>query len=302
MAKIVYEHEKTIEEENLDLNLLEIALKNDIPQIYACGGKASCSTCRIVVHEDSLGNVLPRTEKEKKLAEKKGLDDHIRLACQTKIRGDVQVRRLVLDDRDVDMAISEIGRSAGEQKKIAVLFSDIRNFTPFVENNLSYDVVHILNRYFFQMGEAIIQSRGFIDKYMGDGIMAMFGLNCGSPEEACLDAVKAGIQMQENLKFLNQHLQEHFSVQFKIGVGIHFGEVIVGEMGHPDSRQFTAIGDAVNLASRVESMTKKAGTDFLITHDVYEYVKSQIKKGQVFQTSLKGKSGEYRLYEVLGIS
>ena len=276
-------------------------MKNEIPQIYACGGKASCSTCRLIVHDDSLENVLPRTEKEKKLAEKKGLDDHIRLACQTKIKGDVQVRRLVLDDRDVDMAISEQGRSAGEQKKIAVLFSDIRNFTPFVESHLSYDVVHILNRYFFQMGEAIIQHKGFIDKYMGDGIMAMFGLNCSSSGEACLNAVKAGIQMQENLCFLNQYLQDHFSVQFKIGVGIHFGEVIVGEMGHPDSQQFTAIGDAVNLASRVESMTKKAGTNFLITRDVYKNVKGKIKKGQVFQTSLKGKSGEYRLYEVLGV-
>src|SRR5207248_8369229 len=140
-------------------------------------------------------NVLPRNEAEQALARKKGLEPTVRLACQTRVTGRVRIRRLVLDDTDVNVALAETASSSGREAMIAILFSDIADFTPFSEKHLPYDIVHILNRYFHEMGEAVLQNDGMIDKYIGDGMMAMFGLNGETPQETCLNAIRAGLQM-----------------------------------------------------------------------------------------------------------
>src|SRR5258707_13363466 len=97
MARITYQNEITVEEDNLALTLLQVSLKNGIPHVHACGGNARCSTCRVMVLQ-GLENVLPRNDDEQHLARKKGLEDAIRLACQTHVAGPVRIRRLVLDD------------------------------------------------------------------------------------------------------------------------------------------------------------------------------------------------------------
>lgn len=108
--------------------------------------------------------------------------------------------------------------------------------------------------------------------------------------------------MLKELDDLNQHLQAHLDVQLRIGIGIHFGDVIVGEFGHPKKMQFTAIGDAVNVASRIESATKKAGVPLLVSQDLYQQIRDFALVGLRRMTRLKGKSGRYRLYEVIGLS
>jgi adenylate cyclase len=160
---------KTIKSEST-ASLLDISLQNGIPHVHVCGGKARCSTCRVIVL-DGEENVLPRNEAEEKLARKKGFECNIRLACQTRVKGDVTVRRLVMDDEDIYLAAKHHGSTTGKEQQLAVLFSDIRSFTSFSETNLAYDVIHMLNRYFYEIGEVILQYDGFIDKYMGDGIM-----------------------------------------------------------------------------------------------------------------------------------
>ncbi|HMV43556.1 MAG TPA: adenylate/guanylate cyclase domain-containing protein, partial [Leptospiraceae bacterium] len=181
------------------------------------------------------------------------------------------------------------------------LFSDIRGFTAFSEKALPYDAIHILNRYFNRMGAAVLENDGYIDKYIGDGLMALFGLKEEDPDMICLKAIKAALSMIEELNDLNRYLKDHFDLEFKIGIGIHFGNAILGEIGHPGKRQFTAIGDSVNLASRIESTTKKANAEFLVSSDVYSILKTCINIGRVFETKLKGKTGVYRLYEILSV-
>ncbi|RLL53288.1 adenylate/guanylate cyclase domain-containing protein [Mariprofundus sp. EBB-1] len=300
MAKICFENERDILEDDLKQSLLDISLKHAIPHMHVCGGKARCSTCRVLVCEGAE-NLLPMNVAEQTLAEKKGLESNIRLACQARVKGDVSVRRLVLDDEDAETAMFERQATTGREQNVAILFSDIRGFTQFSERHLSYDIIHILNRYFQEMGEVVLANHGYIDKYMGDGLMALFGVDEQDNSAICMQAVTAALQMDEALKRVNGYLKQNFNEQFEIGVGVHIGEVVLGNIGHRDKAHFTAIGDAVNMASRVESETKMIDSSILVSQCIYAHIHAQVEIGQTVNTQLKGKSGDYLLYEVLGL-
>jgi len=297
MAHIEFSNEAAFEETDLSLSLLEMSLKRGIPHIHACGGNARCSTCRVILLQ-GLENVLPRNSAEQLLAEKKGLEPDIRLACQTRVTGDVVCRRLVLDRLDADLILSQSSTTSGREANLAILFSDIRDFTPFSSRQLPYDIVHILNRYFAEMGETILRHNGRIDKYLGDGIMALFGLSDPSGRIACLQAVRAAQEMLYRIQNVNAYLKDRFQVELRFGVGIHYGTVLVGDMGHPKHTQFTAVGDAVNIASRVESFTKEAKTPFLISETVYRQIHDSVAVRRTFTARLKGMDEEMTLYAV----
>ena len=300
MITVTYENGTRIEEADGGLTLLQISLKHGMPHLHVCGGNARCSTCRVMISE-GLENVLPRNQAEQRLADAKGFEPDIRLACQSHLQGPVSLRRLVHDEKDVAVVRAEDGRSIGSERAVAILFSDIRDFTPFAEANMPYDVVHILNRYFLVMGDAVLENGGYIDKYIGDGMMALFGIDGGEPRDLCLQAVRAGLQMLDNLTNLNGYLKEHFGVEFRIRIGIHFGDVVVGRMGHPRNMQFTAIGDSVNMASRIETAVKGARADFLVSEAVYAEIKDDVQTGVVTEAELKGKHGLHRLVEVVSL-
>lgn len=299
MFEIEFDHEKKIQIPDNAKSLLQISLDNQIPLIHACGGNARCSTCRVAVLE-GLKNLGARSPAEQELANRRLFPAHIRLACQARPTGSVKIRRLVIDDQDIEEIKSTSESGTGREMSLAILFSDIRNFTPFTESNLPYDVVHLLNRYFNRMGQVILNNQGYIDKYMGDGMMALFGLEGGTPAGICKSAVQAALDMQVALHEVNKYARAHLEHELKIGIGIHFGSVIAGEMGHMQKRQFTALGDNVNMAARIESITKKARVGVLISDSILVNIKSDFQKGRSFKTKLKGKSGHYRLHEILG--
>ena len=124
------------------------------------------------------------------------------------------------------LAITAPQATTGREARLAIMFTDIRDFTVFSEAHLSYDVIHILNRYFYQMGECVLRNEGYIDKYIGDGMMALFGIDCTDPVVNCANAVHAGLQMLDELKSVNAYLKRNFDLEFKIGIGIHFGDAI----------------------------------------------------------------------------
>ena len=301
MPRLNFVEDKIVESEINNQTILDVSLNNSIPHIHACGGNARCSTCRVIILE-GLENLEPRNDAEKKLSLIKGFEENIRIACQTKFKGDIKLRRLVIDQDDIEIAIKEKSSTSGKEENIAILFSDIRGFTSFSEKALAYDVIHILNRYFKRMGSAILTNEGYIDKYIGDGLMALFGINKSSPLETCLSAINAALEMIIELDKLNEYLQSHFGLKFEIGIGIHYGSVILGEVGHPEKMQFTAIGDNVNIASRIESSTKKAGVRLLVSETVYKIVQSKVTKGNIFETKLKGKTGKFLLYNLLKVN
>ena len=284
-------------------SILDASLDAGIPLTRVCGGNARCSTCRVVVLE-GLSSCAPRNAAEQKLAAALGFGPTIRLACQTTVTGDVKLRRLVLDDQDVELTsqLRDGARygSVGAEMQVALLVADIRGFTSFAENLLPYDVIHVLNRYFHQMERVIESNGGYIDNYTGDGLLAVFG--AANPRGATLQAVKAGIEMLEAVEMLSPYLQPLYGRGLQIGVGVHYGEVVVGSFGPSDRRRDTVIGDAVNVASRIEGANKELGTSLLISGTVYRQVKDHIRLGQKARMRLRGQSGEHDLYEVCALA
>ena len=277
--------------------LLDVSLRHGIPHTSVCGGIARCSTCRVMIVE-GLENCSPRNSREQLLAERLRLDPQIRLACQTTITGDVSLRRLVLDAEDIALTSQlhpdNTPISAGIEKNIAILFADIRHFTPFAEALPPYDVIHVLNRYFYRMDKVIQQHDGFIKNYMGDGLMALFGVD--HPEEAVFNAVKAALGMLEEVEKLKPYLDNVYGINFNIGIGIHYGIAVLGSVGGQGQRRMTAIGDSVNMASRVEAANKVYSTQILITADAYNEIRKQVRTGRQFtDVTLQGKSGRYTL-------
>jgi adenylate cyclase len=187
----------------------------------------------------------------------------------------------------------------GQEQRLAILFADIRGFTPFAETMLPYDIIHLLNRYFHHVGEAIRRHGGYIDTYMGDGLMALFGGQ--TPDSAAHSAIRAGLDMLAAVDQLNPYLTSLYQRELRIGIGVHVGDVVVGAVGADGNRKITAIGDAVNIASRIEAANKPAGTAFLISEETYMEVYTQIHVNRSVRVTLAGKRGEYTLYEVIGM-
>lgn len=285
--------------------LLNASLAAGIPHTHVCGGNARCSTCRVIVLE-GLENVDPPNAEERMLAERLGLPREVRIACQATVRGPTRVRRLVLDEDDVALVIrlrkAKVELTPiGEELRVAILFSDIRGFTPFSESLLPYDVIHVLNRYFEAVGATIVSQGGFINNYMGDGFMALFGVD-GQPE-AALRAVRSAIAMLDLMQSkISPYLVRTYGRTFDVGIGIHYGEAVVGPIGSADRKTVTAIGDAVNFASRIESANKEVGTRLLISDATYREIADRVVVGKTASVQVKGKTGDYLLHEITGLA
>jgi adenylate cyclase len=280
--------------------ILAASLREGIPHAYACGGRARCSICRISV-EEGLEFCSPRSKGERMVAERLNFSPETRLACQTKITGNVNVRRLVVDDDDIEFTrtIAEGPRPAsiGEEKKLAILFADVRSFTALSERMSPYDVIYFLNRYFHLASKVIESYGGYVDNYMGDGLLAVFGHD--DAPDAAFRAVSAALTTLEEVDKRSRHFEQLYGVNVRIGVGIHHGNVVVGMIGAGDRRRTTVIGDPVNFASRIESANKKYGTELLVSNEVHRLVADRIIVGRrIEHVAIEGKTGEHVLYEV----
>lgn len=187
-----------------------------------------------------------------------------------------------------DIAKVKLGESV--LMEMSVLFSDIRDFTPLVEKLSPQEVIELLNEYFSQIGIPITESGGFIDSYAGDEIMALFSV---PPQQA----VMAGIKMNKALSNFNKHS----GTTLKVGIGMNTGPLVLGTMGGADRMQCSVLGDTVNLASRIEQLTKPYGACFLIGEDTYNGLdmKESFSLRLIDRVAVKGKGKAVRLYEVL---
>lgn len=286
-----------------EANLLEVALDGEVSIAHLCGGRARCSTCRVRVIEgqDQLG---PRTEAEEEMALRLDFPDEIRLACQTVAEGPVRVWRLVLDKMDVEMA-SQLGQGhyvgpvGREVPDAAVMFTDVAGFTSMSEALPAYDVIHILNRFFNRAGEAVEGNGGRIDNYMGDGLLAVFGID--GDTGAALSAVETALGVVDIANDMNDYVSRIYGHSFEIRVGIALGEVIFGLVGAEASARESVIGDVVNVASRIEAANKETGTRILVTDDVKARIPDGVEYGTSFELDLRGKAGMTTAHEVRGL-
>lgn len=284
------------------VNLLEVAVEAGIPIAHLCGGRARCSTCRVRVVE-GLDSLAPRTEPEAAMAAKLDFPPEVRLACQTEATGSVRLWRLVLDKIDLEMA-SQLGAGhyvgpVGREVEAAVVFVDIAGFTAMSESLPAYDVVHLLNRFFNRAGEAVATHAGRIDNYMGDGLLAVFGIE--DPDEAALHAVRAGLEILAVAADMHDYVGRIYGHDFKVRVGVSHGEVIYGLMGAESSARETVVGDVVNTASRLESANKRTGTTMLVTGSIYDRTADRVEYGDSLALDLAGKDGHVVAHPVLGL-
>jgi adenylate cyclase len=187
----------------------------------------------------------------------------------------------------------------GERKEATIFFSDVRGFTAMSETMEPEQVVDMLNEYMTRMVSIIRQNHGIVDKYVGDAIMALWGVPIGGNDDV-YHAVKTCLAMREELAKLNELRISRGQSALKIGMGLNVGPVIAGNIGSVEKMEYTVIGDSVNLASRMESMTKEYGTDFLVPNSIYERLKDRFVFEKCKSAKVKGKSLAIEVYKVRG--
>lgn len=286
---------------NADETLLEAALRSGVTFAHACGGRAKCSTCRIWV-VDGLDACSRRTAAETSMAERLGFTSEVRLACQLKPDGELRVRRLVLDETDL-MMCSQLDRAvatrAGESKNVTILFSDVVDSTSMSEQLSPYDLMYLLNRYFVQVGDIIERNGGFIDRFIGDGVMAIFGID--DQPDAPLHAVNTALQILAAADQVKPYFAAMYDVDFDIRTGLHYGNAVIGSLGSVGHERVTAIGDVPNVASRIEAANKEAGTRLLISQALYDEVEDSVDVSDYVRIRLRGTSDRITLYEIAGL-
>ena len=282
--------------------ILEATLRANLAHAHACGGQARCSTCRVWILE-GLENCVARSDRERSLADRLRFGPEVRLACQTKVVGDVKLRRLVLDETDLEIT-SQLSRKrlgrCGEVKNVAVLFCDIRGFTALTESLSAYDVIFILNRYFFQVGDVIDRNGGYIVDFYGDGVLALFGLE--DDAHAPLRGVKAAVEILHVVDHLKPYMEAMYDKDFDVGIGMHYGPAVIGTVGSAKTEKLAGVGGTINIASRIEAANKSADTRLLVSEDLYEEVKESVTVEDFVRVKLPGTSERRSLYEIVGLA
>jgi adenylate cyclase len=188
----------------------------------------------------------------------------------------------------------------GDKRRMSVLFSDIRGFTSISESMSPEDLVVAMNTYLTRMTDIVFEEGGVLDKYIGDAVMAFWNAPLDQPDHA-FHAVKTALAMQEAVGHMNRDKELPGGLPIKIGIGINTGDMIVGNMGSETRFDYTVIGDNVNLASRLEGLTKEYGVGILVTEATYGDIKDQVLARRVDKVAVKGKSEPVVVYEILGL-
>ncbi|QQS11336.1 MAG: adenylate/guanylate cyclase domain-containing protein [Rhodospirillales bacterium] len=281
--------------------LLEISRSAGIPHASVCGGRGRCSTCRARIAGPDIARLAPPDAAEAKVLARVGAGDGVRLACQVRPPpGEYLVTPLVAPTAGPAEAWRRPS-AQGRERVVAVLFADIRGFTTLAEGRLPYDVVFVINRYFRAMGAAVEAAGGHVDKFVGDGVMALFGLD-GEPPDAARRALDAARRMSLALIELNRALRVDLDIELRIGIGIHAGNAIVGEMGYGRASSVTAIGDMVNTASRLEAMTKELACELVVSQSVVELAGASLDGALRHEIDVRGRRGRLEIHALASAS
>jgi adenylate cyclase len=268
-------------------SVLEASRLAGIPHAHVCGGRGRCSTCRVRVRAD-IGSIDPPGDAERRVLRRIGATPNVRLACQLRPRGAVEVTPLLPPFAYAMDGRRRVDFAQGSEREIAILFADIRGFTALSEGRLPYDVVFILNRYFAAVGRAVESAGGRVDKFLGDGVMALFGIESGA-QAGCRAALTAARLMSERMGERSASLRGEIEHPLRIGIGIHSGPIIIGEMGYGGATAITAIGDAVNTASRLEELTKEYTVELVVSETVVAHAGVDLSAFPRQEVEIRGK-------------
>ncbi|MCF3641434.1 adenylate/guanylate cyclase domain-containing protein [Rhizobium sp. TRM95111] len=269
-------------------SVLEASRSAGIPHAAICGGRGRCSTCRVRVL-DGLENLPPPGQAEQATLARIGAPATVRLACQLRPTQDLTVSPLI-DVENLGLGGRVAGEDdAGRERRVVVLFCDIRQFTTLAEQKLPYDTVFLLNRYFAVVGEAVRESGGAIDKFVGDGAIALFGLDTGF-DAACRQALRAAQRIAEGVENLSRTLKADLDQPLRIAMGLHGGPAVVGRIGHGQATSLTAIGDTINTASRLEGLAKQHDVELAVSSIVVDRAGVVPENQERQEISLRGRT------------
>jgi adenylate cyclase len=249
------------------LSVLEASLRNNVPHASVCGGRARCSTCRIRIIGDCSELPEPSQREAFVLGRVGTSDPSIRLACQLRPSTDLSFFQLFLPHTMSANSHASNPTRIGQERYLVSMFVDMRGSTKLAEKRLPFDTVFIVNRFLGAVSQAVIESGGRPNQFVGDGMLALFGLS-SSRQEASRQALKAAAMIAANVNELNKFLEHDLREPIRFGIGIHGGEVIVGDIGYRDHMVFTALGDAVNVAARLQDMTKNLSCEGVVSDEV----------------------------------
>ncbi len=280
------------------LTVLDISRLNGIPHASVCGGRGRCSTCRVRIVGPDSATLPPPDAAEQRVLSRFGAPANVRLACQLRPPpGEYRVAPLLPAGAQPSDAYSGTKLSLGGERMIAVMFVDLRGFTAFSEKRLPYDVVFILNRYFRAVGQAVEDAGGRVDKFIGDGVMALFGLDVDGAR-AARQSLDAARRIALAIGDFNESLTGEIDEPLRIGIGIHAGPAIVGDLGHGRATTLTAIGDTVNTASRLEAQSKDFAAQLVVSQDLLDLAGVKLDVGERHEVEVRGREERLRVHVV----
>jgi len=280
-------------------SVLEISRDHGIAHAAVCGGRARCSTCRVKVLSGGESLDAPG-QAEAAVLRQIGADGSIRLACQIRPTSGLRVHPLI------PVRAAERGSRAhqdayywGVEQPVVIMFVDIRDFTGLTEKTLAFDVVYLLNRYLDLVSDEIRKQDGYVDKFIGDGIMAIFGMETGLREGA-RQALRASRSIATAITALNSERGNNLRAPLRIGIGLHAGPVILGRIGAAggsgERSSITALGDVVNTASRLEAENKTRGTQLTLSDAVVKAAEIRLENCEMREILLRGKTVPLQIY------
>lgn len=271
------------------LSVLEASLRFNVPHASVCGGRARCSTCRVRVVSDRSA-LPPPSGREAYVLARVGAaaNPSIRLACQLRPQTDVAVIPVLPAHVGADFVRNRRRVNIGEEHYVVSMFIDMRGSTKLAEARLPFDIVFLINRFLEAASQAVIDSGGQPNQFVGDGLLALFGLDV-DPATACRQALRAASLVASNVEYMNHEFATELQQPIQFGIGIHGGEVIIGDIGFRDHTIFTALGDSVNVAARLQDMTKTLKCTVVISEEVCKNAGLAPEKLTRTEVSIRGR-------------
>lgn len=284
----------------LGFSVLEASRSARVPHASICGGRGRCSTCRIRVMAGDHHLAAP-SPGEHTVLRRIAAEPGVRLGCQVRPTGDIGVIPLLPPHWPIAAVRYSEWPMPGEERFIVVLMVDMRDSTRMAETRLPFDAVFIVDRFVTAAGLAVDANGGRVSHFLGDGLMATFGLECG-PGEACRQALATLAAIGHNIADLNAVMRAEVGEDIRFGIGAHCGSAIVGGIGYGPIRTFTTLGDAANVASRLETLCKTFGCEAVISHDICRIADIATDKLPMEEARIRGRTAPIQVHPISLVS
>lgn len=266
-------------------SVLEASRAHGIAHLSLCGGQARCSTCRVRV-QGPAGHLPEPLRDERLTLERVRAPADVRLACQLRPRGDIAVTPLL-----------HAAAHQGEERQAAILFVDLRRWSDLAQRQWPVDLAWVLDQYFARVGAAVHDCGGLANQCVGDSVMAIFGLQADLPT-ACCQAVQAAALIEQRMEAWGETFGAQFGQPLDFCMGLHAGRVAVGRVGYADATTFTAVGEVVNTASRLQDHAKAAGARLVLSLDAARLAGVAQRLGPPVAVQVRGRLQPLQVLQV----